>query len=67
MEPYLLDPENGIIIVYLLLAPLPLLVEAIALRLKKNDCVNNGWVLEGFPTNKAQADALLQIDIVPNR
>jgi adenylate kinase len=46
---------------------LPLLVEAITLRLKKNDCVDNGWVLEGFPINKAQADALVQKDIIPNR
>jgi adenylate kinase len=59
--------QKTVRLVYLLVAPLPLLVEAITLRLKKNDCVDNGWVLEGFPINKAQADALVQKDIIPNR
>lgn len=42
-------------------------MEAISLRLKKNDCVQNGWVLEGFPINKAQADALVEKEVIPNR
>jgi adenylate kinase family enzyme len=43
------------------------MMDAIAARLRQPDCVNNGWVLEGFPTNKAQLSALQKYDISPNR
>ncbi|KAI8833545.1 adenylate kinase-domain-containing protein [Chytridium lagenaria] len=44
-----------------------IMMDLIIRRLKKPDCVNNGWVLEGFPISKAQAEELKKHDIVPNR
>ncbi|KAJ3004168.1 UNVERIFIED_CONTAM: Adenylate kinase 8 [Siphonaria sp. JEL0065] len=47
--------------------PDDLLVDLVIKRLQRSDCVNQGWVLEGFPNTKAQANALKDKGIIPNR
>ncbi|KAJ3037642.1 Adenylate kinase 8 [Rhizophlyctis rosea] len=48
-------------------APEAIMLELISTRLKKKDCMDRGWILEGYPLTKTQADWLLDHDIVPNR
>ena len=40
------------------LVPDDLIIGVIVERLKQSDCVEKGWLLDGFPRTKAQADAL---------
>jgi adenylate kinase len=40
------------------LVPDELIINVIIDRLKQNDCESNGWLLDGFPRTKEQADAL---------
>lgn len=40
------------------LVPDDLIISVIVERLQQVDCVQNGWLLDGFPRTKAQADAL---------
>ncbi|TPX76697.1 adenylate kinase [Chytriomyces confervae] len=47
--------------------PDDLLLDLIVKRLQQPDCMNQGWVLEGFPNSKAQAAALTERNIHPNR
>ncbi|ORY51253.1 P-loop containing nucleoside triphosphate hydrolase protein [Rhizoclosmatium globosum] len=47
--------------------PDDLMVDLIIKRLLMPDCVNQGWVLEGFPNTKSQAKALADKGIFPNR
>ncbi|KAI9351517.1 P-loop containing nucleoside triphosphate hydrolase protein [Obelidium mucronatum] len=47
--------------------PDDLITHLIIKRLQRSDCVNQGWVLEGYPNTKAQATALKDKGIVPNR
>ncbi|CAE7298472.1 ak8 [Symbiodinium natans] len=39
----------------------------IAARLRKTDCVRKGWVLDGFPKTRAQAEFLRQAHLWPSR
>ncbi|KAJ3295637.1 hypothetical protein HK104_002442 [Borealophlyctis nickersoniae] len=48
-------------------APEPILLELISSRLKKKDCMDKGWVLEGFPLTRSQALWLSDHDVQPNR
>ncbi|CAB4021233.1 adenylate kinase 8-like, partial [Paramuricea clavata] len=45
--------------------PTDLWISLIHERLKKSDCVKQGWVLEGFPSNRSQALALQVAGIIP--
>ncbi|KAJ3209810.1 Adenylate kinase 8 [Dinochytrium kinnereticum] len=47
--------------------PENIMMDLIIRRIKKSDCQTNGWVLEGFPFTKQQAEFLNKHDIVPNR
>ncbi|KAJ3312804.1 Adenylate kinase 8, partial [Blyttiomyces sp. JEL0837] len=44
-----------------------IMMDLIVKRLKRDDCKTQGWVLEGFPNTKAEADELSKHDIFPNR
>ncbi|KAI9193068.1 adenylate kinase-domain-containing protein [Polychytrium aggregatum] len=48
-------------------APEDLIIELIIKRLKSSDCVDKGWILEGFPRTTAQAMELQSRGIMPNR
>ncbi|KAJ3352879.1 Adenylate kinase 8 [Entophlyctis luteolus] len=48
-------------------APEEIMLDLIIKRLQRDDCVNKGWVLEGFPNTRTQAAALKEKGIVPNR
>ena len=42
------------------LVPDKLIIDIIIARLAENDCVENGWLLDGFPRTRGQADALAE-------
>eukprot|EP00052_Salpingoeca_macrocollata_P023160 m.203152 g.203152 ORF g.203152 m.203152 type:complete len:469 (+) comp21973_c0_seq2:1678-3084(+) len=42
------------------------LVELVLERVSSPDCNANGWVLDGFPTTRAQAEMLLAAKVEPN-
>ncbi|KAJ3103969.1 Adenylate kinase 8 [Phlyctochytrium planicorne] len=44
-----------------------IMLDLIVRRIKKKDCIDNGWVLEGYPLNKHQAEELKKHGIIPNR
>ena len=48
------------------LVPDELIIDVICDRLKQPDCVSKGWLLDGFPRTKAQADALTAAGMVPD-
>ena len=48
------------------LVPDELIIGVICDRLQQPDCVSNGWLLDGFPRTKAQADALSAAGMVPD-
>lgn len=48
-------------------APSEMIAGAIAERLKQKDCVENGWILEGFPIKMQDAIFLKERGITPNR
>ncbi|KAH9251977.1 hypothetical protein BASA83_009379 [Batrachochytrium salamandrivorans] len=48
-------------------APQGYLVELIAARLKRRDCLDKGWVLDGFPLSKTDAEDLRSKGVAPNR
>ena len=48
-------------------APSDLMCNAIVERLKKTDCSERGWVLNGFPRNLEEAEMLSSAGIIPNR
>jgi adenylate kinase len=48
------------------LVPDELIIDVICDRLKQPDCVSKGWLLDGFPRTKAQADALSAAGMVPD-
>ncbi|KAJ3112707.1 Adenylate kinase 8 [Phlyctochytrium bullatum] len=58
----LIQKEYGFIHV-----PDNVMVEMISRRLGKPDCLEHGWVLEGFPYSKNQAEDLKKNGVVPNR
>lgn len=48
------------------LVPDDLIINVICDRLKEEDCVKQGWLLDGFPRTKSQADALTAAGITPD-
>ncbi|TYZ65957.1 hypothetical protein PybrP1_007066 [[Pythium] brassicae (nom. inval.)] len=48
------------------LVPDDLIIDLILARLQRPDCVRRGWLLDGFPRTRAQAQALLSRGIVPD-
>ena len=48
------------------LVPDHLVIELILNRLQDHDCETRGWLLDGFPRTKSQADALHAAGIVPD-
>ena len=48
------------------LVPDELIINVICERLKQEDCLKQGWLLDGFPRTKAQADALSAAGMVPD-
>ncbi|XP_029366880.1 adenylate kinase 8 isoform X2 [Echeneis naucrates] len=45
--------------------PVELLIERIQQRLKKSDCFNRGWVLDGLPQTRLQALGLQRAGVIP--
>jgi len=43
-----------------------LIIDVVCARLKQSDCVTKGWLLDGFPRTKSQAEALAAAGIVPD-
>lgn len=48
------------------LVPDDVIIEVINERLKQDDCQKRGWLLDGFPRTKYQAEALLKAKMVPD-
>jgi len=48
------------------LVPDALVIELVLNRIRQDDCQTNGWLLDGFPRTKSQADALTAAGIVPD-
>ncbi len=48
------------------LVPDKLIIDIIVARLAEADCVEKGWLLDGFPRTKAQADALAAAGLAPD-
>eukprot|EP01036_Dinobryon_divergens_P028068 gene28068-36955_t len=48
------------------LVPDEVIIDVVVERLKQDDCVTRGWLLDGFPRTKSQADALLAAGMVPD-
>lgn len=48
------------------LVPDELIIGVVCDRLKQSDCVSQGWLLDGFPRTKSQADALNQAGMIPD-
>ncbi|OQR92679.1 adenylate kinase [Achlya hypogyna] len=48
------------------LVPDALIIQVVLARLEEDDCVQRGWLLDGFPRTRAQAEAMLEHHIVPN-
>lgn len=48
------------------LVPDALIIEMLTARLGEEDCARRGWLLDGFPRTRAQADALARAGIVPD-
>ncbi|KAJ3121710.1 Adenylate kinase 8 [Physocladia obscura] len=55
---YIHDPEN---------VPEDVMLNLIVQRLQKDDCKNQGWVVEGFPNTSTQAESLKEKGVIPNR
>lgn len=47
--------------------PCEVLGEAIASRLKEEDCLTRGWILDGYPLTQDDAQVLKDFGINPNR
>lgn len=48
------------------LVPDQLIIDIIIARLAETDCVEKGWLLDGFPRTRAQADALSGAGLTPD-
>ena len=48
------------------LVPDELIIDVVCARLKMDDCQKNGWLLDGFPRTKLQADALSKSGMIPD-
>jgi adenylate kinase len=49
------------------LVPDQLIIDLVKARISQPDCVENGWLMDGFPRTKAQADALSEANIVAEK
>ncbi|KAJ3325571.1 Adenylate kinase 8 [Boothiomyces sp. JEL0866] len=49
------------------LVPLEIIGEDMIARLKRRDCLERGWVLDGYPFNHKEAEFLQKHGIAPNR
>lgn len=47
--------------------PSELLLEVLKEKLTMGDCVSKGWILEGFPSTKAEARSMLAAGLLPTR
>lgn len=47
--------------------PSDIMIDLVVRRLKSSDCMEKGWVLEGFPNSTIEAQALQSHQIAPNR
>ncbi|GMH36176.1 hypothetical protein BSKO_04044 [Bryopsis sp. KO-2023] len=47
--------------------PDEIFLEVVCSHLKGNDLIASGWVLDGFPHTKAQADKLVEMDIIADK
>ncbi|KAJ3273042.1 Adenylate kinase 8 [Terramyces sp. JEL0728] len=56
--PYIRQPD---------LVPLEIIAEDLTARLKRRDCLERGWVLDGYPFHHKEAEYLHRRGIVPNR
>mmetsp|Transcript_23464 Transcript_23464/g.21337 ORF Transcript_23464/g.21337 Transcript_23464/m.21337 type:complete len:281 (-) Transcript_23464:24-866(-) len=48
------------------LVPDDLIIDVICDRLKQQDCIESGWLLDGFPRTRAQAEALSSAGLIPD-
>lgn len=48
------------------LVPDELIIDVILERLQHQDCLERGWLLDGFPRTKVQAEAMLARGVVPD-
>ena len=48
------------------LVPDELIIDVVSERLQQQDCIDKGWLLDGFPRTKSQADALSNNGQVPD-
>lgn len=48
------------------LVPDELIIGVVCDRLKQDDCLSKGWLLDGFPRTKSQAEALQSMGITPD-
>lgn len=48
-------------------APKTVVSELIIQRLKSKECIEKGWVLDGYPTSVIEAEELKSKGITPNR
>ena len=48
------------------LVPDELIINVVTERLKEADCVKHGWLLDGFPRTRAQAQALNSAGMIPD-
>ncbi|KAG9391325.1 Adenylate kinase/UMP-CMP kinase [Carpediemonas membranifera] len=49
------------------LVPDELIINLVKARVSEKDCRERGWLLDGFPRTRAQADAIIQAGVVPNK
>jgi adenylate kinase len=49
------------------LVPDDLIIDVVCDRLKQPDCISNGWLLDGFPRTKSQAEALSAAGMIPDQ
>lgn len=49
------------------LVPDELIIDVVCDRLKQPDCLSNGWLLDGFPRTKSQAEALSAAGMIPDK
>ncbi|GLE09209.1 hypothetical protein PINS_up020800 [Pythium insidiosum] len=48
------------------LVPDELIVDVVLARVTQPDCMARGWLLDGFPRTRAQADVMLAQGVVPD-